>query len=336
MQMPVIEVRNLVKEFKQLKYKAGLRGTFMSLFNKKCEVKRAVDDITFSVNPGELIGYIGPNGAGKSTTIKMLTGILVPTSGEVVVDGIVPHESRKANAKKIGVVFGQRSQLWWDLPVSETYNLFKYIYKIDGAVYEKRIKLLKDLLGLDEFWGKPVRQLSLGQRMRGELAAALVHSPSILYLDEPTIGMDALVKERIRQFLTDINRQDGTTIMLTTHDLDEVERLCSRIIVINSGKLLYDGKLDYLRAHCDADSTLVVDFADAPDSASLKDLHITERDGNRYSFSFSRQNQSSSQLIAQIMEGNNVKDIAIKEPSIDTVIKHLYENRTAEPAGEAP
>lgn len=325
--MYIIEVDNLIKEFVQYKQKAGAGGAFLSLLKRNKEIKRAVDGISFSVNPGELIGYIGPNGAGKSTTIKMLSGILVPSSGQVLVNGLVPYKARKANAYAIGAVFGQRSQLWWDLPIGETYNLLRHMYGVRQPDYEERIKFLKELLNLDEFWSLPVRQLSLGQRMRCELGAALIHSPKILYLDEPTIGMDALVKEKVRQFLKDINRYDGTTIILTTHDLEEIERICSRVMVINYGKLIFDGTMSALRERCNADTILVVDFHDMPPLDAFKDLNVVAYGEKQVSVAFKLQQSTVGELIDNIIRKFNIKDISLNEPPIDAVIKDLYEIR---------
>ena len=328
--MSLIEVRDLVKIFQQKKQDIGVSGALVSLLRRSRETIRAVDGITFSVEQGEFVGYIGPNGAGKSTTIKMLSGILHPTSGNVLVDGLVPHEYRRQNAFNVGVVFGQRSQLWWDLPIGDTYNLLAYMYELKPSDYQERLALLKELLGLHEFWDRPVRQLSLGQRMRGELGAALLHRPKIIYLDEPTIGMDALVKERIRQFLLEINRRDEVTIILTTHDLEEIERTCPRVTVINQGKLLFDGQMADLRARCPAPSHLVVDFYECPPAEQLEAYAIVSQESNRVTFAFQRNHVSATQLIEGIMTRFSVRDVAIQEPAIETVVRDLYQARPGE------
>ena len=221
----MIRVENLTKEFKINKKYPGFKGAIKSFFSTEYITKRAVDDISFEINDGEIVGYIGANGAGKSTTIKMMTGILTPTNGIVTVNGIVPYENREKNAKNIGVVFGQKTQLWWDLPISETFSLLKDIYDISDNDFEERMNFFKKVLGLEEFFLNPVRTLSLGQRMRADLAAALIHNPKVIYLDEPTIGLDVVVKESVRKAIKEINKKYGTTIILTTHDLNDIEEI---------------------------------------------------------------------------------------------------------------
>ena len=236
----MIRVENLTKEFKINKKYPGFKGAIKSFFSTEHITKRAVDDISFEINDGEIVGYIGANGAGKSTTIKMMTGILTPTSGKVTVNGITPYENREKNAKNIGVVFGQKTQLWWDLPISETFSLLKDIYDISDNDFEERMNFFKKVLGLEEFFLNPVRTLSLGQRMRADLAAALIHNPQVIYLDEPTIGLDVVVKESVRKAIKEINKKYGTTIILTTHDLNDIEELCNRIIILNKGYCFTD------------------------------------------------------------------------------------------------
>lgn len=237
----MIQVQNLTKEFVIKKRKPGFLGSIQSLFYSDKEVLRAVDNVSFFIEQGELVGYLGPNGAGKSTTIKMLTGILKPTSGFVSINGINPSRERKKNAFQIGVVFGQRSQLWMDLPVGESFDLLKSIYKIDEKIYKQKLEFFSDLLGIHEFIKQQARKLSLGQRMKADLAASLLHSPKILFLDEPTIGLDLLVKEKVREFIKQINHIDKVTIILTTHDIQDIEFLAKRIIIIDKGKIRYDG-----------------------------------------------------------------------------------------------
>ena len=290
-------------------------------FRSETTAKTAVDNVSFHVESGEFVGYIGPNGAGKSTTIKMLTGILLPTSGSVTVDGLDPFRERKRNGRNIGVIFGQRSQLWWHLRLDDTFRLFKHMYEIPDVVYNERLALLRDVLELDEFWHQPVRQLSLGQRMRGELAAALLHSPKILYLDEPTVGMDVMVKERIRDLLAMFNKQ-GVTILLTSHDLDDIERLCRRVIVINYGKILYDGTMSGLRARCGADATVQIDFKN--NEIILPDrLRNLTRDGRRITFGLNH-TEEEGELLAETIRLNAVKDISITEPAIEEVVREFY------------
>ncbi|MCF0149468.1 MAG: ATP-binding cassette domain-containing protein, partial [Clostridium sp.] len=239
----MIKVENLSKEFKINKKYPGFKGAIKSFFSREYIVKKAVDNISFEIADGEIVGYIGANGAGKSTTIKMMTGILTPSSGVISIDGIIPYENRQENAKDIGVVFGQRTQLWWDLPLSETFSLLKDIYVVNDKDFKERMEFLDEVLELNEFMLNPVRTLSLGQRMRADLAAALLHNPKIIYLDEPTIGLDVVVKEKVREAIKEINKKYGTTVILTTHDLKDIEELCNRIIIIDNGIKIYDGSL---------------------------------------------------------------------------------------------
>lgn len=244
--MPVIEARGLTREFKIFRRREGVGGAFLDLFHREYRTLRAVDGIDFCVEEGEMVGYIGANGAGKSTTIKMLTGILVPTAGEIRVLGYVPHKERERYTHHIGVVFGQRSQLWWDIAVIESYRLLRRVYHISEQDFRARLDMFNDILGLADFLNLPVRKLSLGQKMRCELAAALLHNPSILFLDEPTIGLDVLAKAKIRDFLKNINREFRTTVILTTHDLGDIEALCPRVAIIDRGRMLFDDAVDNL------------------------------------------------------------------------------------------
>ncbi|HEY3291836.1 MAG TPA: ATP-binding cassette domain-containing protein, partial [Anaerolineae bacterium] len=241
--MSIITVAGLHKHFKVNKHHRGLTGSVRALFSSESTLVRAVDGISFNIEPGELVGYLGPNGAGKSTTLKMLTGLLVPTSGEVHANGHVPWRDRKAYVARIGAVFGQRTTLWWDLPVIESLELLQHIYKVPHDRFQHNLTECRALLELDPFMHTPVRSLSLGQRMRADICAALLHEPAILFLDEPTIGLDVVAKERIRQFIRHVNRERGVTVLLTTHDLSDVEKLCERVMIIDHGKLLYDGML---------------------------------------------------------------------------------------------
>ena len=244
---PIIRTHDLRKTFRSPKRRPGVGGALRTLFSREIEEKVAVRDVTMELEPGELVGYIGPNGAGKSTTIKMLTGILVPTAGTIEVAGLVPYERRNENARNIGVVFGQRSQLYWDLPLVESFELLRAIYSIPKDRYRENLQRFIEMLEMEPFLRTPVRQLSLGQRMRGDFAAAMLHNPRIVYLDEPTIGLDVVAKEAIREFVRHINQDRGTTIILTTHDLADVERLCRRIILIDKGTIIYDGTVDHIK-----------------------------------------------------------------------------------------
>ena len=242
----MIEVSHVSKEFVSPKKYPGLKGAIKGLFSNEKVRKTAVDDISFHINKGEIVGYIGSNGAGKSTTIKMMTGILTPTSGKCVINGIDPAEQRKKNAQNIGVVFGQRTQLWWDLPLSESYTILKEIYNVSDEDYKERMEFLDRVLDINDFITQPVRNLSLGQRMRADLGAALLHNPPVIYLDEPTIGLDIVVKDNIRNAIKEINEKYNTTVVLTTHDIGDIEELCDRIIIIDAGKKIYDGSLEDL------------------------------------------------------------------------------------------
>lgn len=270
--MNAIEVENLRKEFKSYSSRSGLVGAFRDLFTRNYKIIRAVNDISFTVKQGEMVGYIGENGAGKSTTIKMLTGILTPTSGKVIVNGMNPHKEREAFVRTIGVVFGQRSQLWWDIAVQESFRLLKKVYRVSDEDYKEHMDHVIETLDIGPLLDKPVRKLSLGQRMRCELAAALIHNPPLLFLDEPTIGLDVLVKLKIRQFLKEINEKYNTTILLTTHDISDIEALCERVIMLDEGKIIYDGSLQKLKENWGEGKQIQFTFANEMTLDILKEL----------------------------------------------------------------
>ena len=325
----LIRVRDLVKVFRIARHRRGLLGAFRNLLPGEYREVRAVDGISFGIDAGEMVGCIGPNGAGKSTTIKMLTGILVPTSGHVEVAGLVPDRRRREVARRIGVVFGQRTQLWWDLPLIESLDLLRYIYCIPAVRYRENLDQFRELLELDPFLNTPVRQLSLGQRMRGDLAAALLHDPPIVYLDEPTIGLDVVAKHRIRGFLRRINRERGVTILMTTHDVADLEQLCSRLLIIDHGKLLYDGGLDEMRSRFGEERTLVVDLAEEADEApgplAVPNAREVRADGPRRWLRFGRSDVAATDLIAAVTSRYRVQDISIEEPEIEEIIRRVYE-----------
>ena len=291
---------------------------------RRREVVRAVDGISFDVSTGEIVGYIGPNGAGKSTTIKMLTGILMPTGGTVRVDGLDPQRSRTELAMRIGVVFGQRNQLWWDLPLRDSFDLLRHVYRVPAARHAARLAEFVELLDLGPFLDTPVRQLSLGQKMRGEITAALLHDPSILYLDEPTIGLDVVSKSRVREFLARVNEELGVTIILTTHDLSDVERLCSRLMVIDLGRLVYDGTVDDLKARHGQYRTLVVDLEAANGPLTVDGAEVVRVEGPRQWLRFHRDRTTAAELIAGIARTTPVVDLTVEEPLIEDVIARLY------------
>lgn len=329
----MIRVENLTKEFKINKKYPGFKGAIKSFFSTEYITKRAVDDISFEINDGEIVGYIGANGAGKSTTIKMMTGILTPTNGIVTVNGIVPYENREKNAKNIGVVFGQKTQLWWDLPISETFSLLKDIYDISDNDFEERMNFFKKVLGLEEFFLNPVRTLSLGQRMRADLAAALIHNPKVIYLDEPTIGLDVVVKESVRKAIKEINAKYGTTIILTTHDLNDIEELCSRIIIIDKGKKIYDGEIEGVKEKYGYLTTVEIQvkednlesFNEFTDIKEDDEFNLTYKD-NKLLVTFNKNKISSADIIGRTMKKLNVVDFSIKETSIEDIVKKMYRN----------
>ena len=322
--MPIIETRNLRKVFRTVRRTPGALGALRTLFSRAYEDRVAVDGVSMSLEAGELVGYIGPNGAGKSTTIKMLTGILVPTSGEINVAGIVPSERRKDNGRNIGVVFGQRSQLYWDLPLIESFELLRAIYAIPAQTYRRNLDEFIELLQMDEFLRTPVRQLSLGQRMRGDFAAALLHDPKIVYLDEPTIGLDVVAKEAIREFIARINSERGTTIILTTHDLADVERLCRRIILIDRGTIIYDGDIERIKSEYGRFRTLVLRFAHVPALAQLDGADLESQDGGIARFRFDRNRERADLLIRQASERYSLEDVTLEEPDLESIIRRIY------------
>jgi ABC-2 type transport system ATP-binding protein len=322
--MAIIQTAQLRKVFRSIKRRPGIAGAAAALFSREYEDKVAVDDVTMSLEAGELVGYLGPNGAGKSTTIKMLTGILVPTSGSIRVAGIVPHEHRQANAQNIGVVFGQRSQLYWDLPLRESFSLLRSIYDVPRDRFRQNLEHFSAILDLERFMDTPVRQLSLGERMRGDFAAAMLHDPKIVYLDEPTIGLDVVAKEAIREFITTVNRERGTTVILTTHDLADVERLTRRIILIDDGRVIFDGPLERLRTEYGTHRTLVVTLAEPCESLAIPGVELESREGNLVRLRFDRRALSAEALIRHVMEVCTVSDVSIIEPDIDTIVRRIY------------
>lgn len=329
--MPIIEAFNLTKHFKRFRRRSGLAGAVKDLWHRKYEVVRAVDGIDLSIGRGEMVGYIGPNGAGKSTTIKMLTGILVPTAGTLSVQGLVPYKDRYRHVKTIGVVFGQRTQLWWDIAVIEAFNLLQKIYEVPKADYQQRLKKFNQVLGLDDLLNIPVRKLSLGQRMRCDLAASLLHNPSILFLDEPTIGLDVAVKASIRDFIREMNREYGTTVILTTHDLSDIEELCSRVVMIDAGKLIYDGNIKSLKESVDIPRRLMVETA-FPVNASklmllLKNHPVDVRAIDQYHWElvFSRSRINLPQLMQLLLTTLEVRDLEIEEPDIEEIVRQIYQ-----------
>ena len=312
----VIEVRDVSRTFVVRRRRKG------ALPRVRTEV-RAVSGLTFQIARGEMVGYIGPNGAGKSTTVKMLTGILVPTAGTLLVAGVDPAPTSAALARRIGVVFGQRTTLWWDLPLRESFALLQRIYRVPLDRFRENLAGFTELLDLRDLLDVPVRQLSLGQRMRGDIAAALLHDPEILYLDEPTIGLDIISKARLRDFLRRINAERRVTVLLTTHDLTDIEQLCRRVMVIDRGALVYDGALDALQAVGGAKRTLVVDLAEPVPAVQVSGAEVSRVDGPRQWLTFPAE-ASAAPLVAEIAARYSLVDLSIQEPAIEDVITQLY------------
>lgn len=284
----------------------------------------AVNGVSFSVESGEMVGYLGPNGAGKSTTIKMITGILTPTGGKVEVLGLTPSADRATLTRRIGVVFGQRSQLWWDLPLVDSFELLHHVYRTEKARHNQNLEAFVDRLDLGEFLDTPVRQLSLGQRMRGELTAALLHDPALVVLDEPTIGLDVVSKHAVREFLTEMNTERGTTVLLTTHDLDDVEQLCSRMLIIDRGRVLLDGSVTEFKAQHGTERTLVVDFDQAHEPVAVTTGTVINREGPRQWIRFDRRETTAAEVIAEVTAAHPVRDLTIEEPDIEDLIRRVY------------
>ena len=320
-----ILVENLVKTFRIAERRSGLWGAFRGVVQREYRTVRALDGISFSLEKGALVGYIGPNGAGKSTTVKVLSGILTPDSGRCEVDGRIPWKDRIANARGLGVVFGQRTQLWWDLPVIESFDLLRDIYRVEKTAYNRARDELIALLDLQPLLDTPVRQLSLGQRMRCDLVAALLHAPSILFLDEPTIGLDAVSKLAVRDFVRRLNQERGVTIILTTHDMDDIEALCTRVMVIGRGQILSDGTLEDLRRRVTTERRLIVDLVDAAAVIDDPDATVLQRDGGRVHLRFDPERVSAATLISRITQRHAIRDLFVENPPIEEIISRLYD-----------
>ena len=319
----MIELKNVTKTFKVAKRTAGFGQALKSLFSRDYTYVQALNDVSFTVNDGEMVGYIGPNGAGKSSTVKIMSGILTPDSGECIINGRTPWKDRVSHVRDIGVVFGQRSQLWWDVPVIDSFELIRDIYKVDKAEYKKTLSTLTELLNLGEILKTPARQLSLGQRMRCEIAASLLHNPKILFLDEPTIGLDASSKIAVREFIKSINKENKTTVILTTHDMQDIEALTERILLIGKGRILLDGTLEELKKRHSSLKTLTVDYTGA--SLPLCENYKVVKDGNgRGEILIDTGIITASQAISFISDHVDIKDISVTGETIDETVVSLY------------
>jgi ABC-2 type transport system ATP-binding protein len=316
----LIELEGIEKRFTQRVKRGRVR--------RERRTVRAVDGVSFEIETGSLVGYVGPNGAGKSTTVKMLTGILVPSAGRISVAGLDPSRQRIQLARRIGVVFGQRVQLWWDLPLRDSFELLRHIYRVPFDRWRANLDTFTELLELGPFLETPVRQLSLGQRMRGELTASMLHDPEILFLDEPTIGLDIVAKARVREFLASVNRERGVTVLLTTHDLSDIERLCRRLLIIDHGRVIYDGGLDTLIERYGEERTLIVDLEEPAEPLEVAGARVVRVEGPRQWLRFRRDSVTAAQLTAAVAAQAPLVDLAIDEPDIEDVVRRIYLDRS--------
>jgi len=325
--MSIIEAENIHKNFKVRTTQKGLKGGVKGLFKNEHKIIQAVNDVSFDIDKGEIIGYIGANGAGKSTTIKMMTGILVPTSGIIRVSDIIPHKNRKKNAKHIGVVFGQRSQLMWDLPLEESFDLQRHIFDVSENDNKKRMSKFKQIFNLGDFLQNPVRKLSLGQRMRGEVCLSLIHNPDIVYLDEPTIGLDVISKEAIRNLIIDMNKEYGTTFFVTTHDMNDIESVCKRVMIIDKGQLIYDGSIGKLKTqYGDGKSiTIHLDYKvqEPYDKYQVDGLSIEKVVDEKITYRLLK-DAKIDEIVASLFSILPIKDISMVDDNIEDVVKKIY------------
>ncbi|HYM11169.1 MAG TPA: ATP-binding cassette domain-containing protein [Bryobacterales bacterium] len=324
-----VEADGLTKDFRSFQRKEGIRGAIENLFVRQYKTVRAVDTVSFRILPGEMVGYIGPNGAGKSTTVKMLTGILEPTAGRAVVNGFVPYRDRTRYTRTIGVVFGQRTQLWWDIAVVESFRLLQRIYEVSDADYAARLDVFDQVLEIKRYLNTPVRKLSLGERMRCDLAASLLHNPPLLFLDEPTIGLDVVAKTNVRQFLKEVNRRFSTTMLLTTHDLADIEELCGRLMIIDHGRVLFDGALTALKRQLWRQMQVKIELREPAQSATLEALPLNNISRERvddltYRLSFDRDEHTAGEVIRQVVSSVDVRDVFIEEESIEEIVRRIY------------
>ena len=326
----IIEIKNITKEFKVLNRREGLKGSLKDLFSRDYKIVRAVDNISMSIKQGEIVGYLGPNGAGKSTTIKMMTGILEPTSDEILVGGNVPYQNRTKNAQEIGVVFGQRSQLWWALPLIESFKILKDIYGVSDEDYNDMLTLYKSLVDIEPLLHKPVRQMSLGQRTLSDILAAFLHNPKIVFLDEPTIGLDVSMKAKIRTLIHALNKEKNTTVILTTHDMGDVDALCQRIVIIDKGKMLYDNDIEHLKNFFGSYRTLKIRIDGDLKQQAEKIQHELSRfsvsaDDEWISILVDEEKSKVMEVLSQLQQSYEIRDMQLEEISTEEVIKKIYE-----------
>lgn len=327
--MSLIEFENVSKEFKIANIENGIWGTMKSMFHRKYIIKRAVDNISFHIEAGEIVGYIGANGAGKSTTIKLLSGILYPTTGLISIDGISPYEKRKINALNIGVVFGQRSQLFWDLPFEDTLNLYKKMYHISDEIYKMNYHYFIEIFEMKDFIKQPVRQLSLGQKMKANIMVSMLHNPKILYLDEPTIGLDVVTKRNLRDCIKKINKERNTTIILTTHDMDDIEAVCNRIILIDEGKKLFDGDKDLFRVNYAIGVEFLLEFSgNYPKWMPIEGFQLVEEMNSKWKVLYKGEEKTSSDLCIYLINRYHPDNIWVSVPSIENIVADFYMNNS--------
>lgn len=328
----IIEIQNVSKEFKVLNRREGLKGSIQDLFSRNYKIVRAVDNISMDIKQGEIVGYLGPNGAGKSTTIKMMTGVLEPTSGSILVNGSEPYHNRTKNAQEIGVVFGQRSQLWWSLPLIESFKLLKDIYRVGDAEYNGMMDMYRELVDIEKLLHKPVRQMSLGQRTLSDILAAFLHDPKIVFLDEPTIGLDVSMKAKIRELIHALNKEKNTTVILTTHDMGDVDALCRRIVIIDKGKMLYDNDIEHLKGFFGSYRTLKirVDGENSVESvrAELPEFMVSDHD-EWVSVLVDEEKTTVMDVLNRLIKTLDVRDMRLEEISTEDVIKKIYEEGAA-------
>ena len=325
----IIEVKDLCKTFRIHKRATGFKGAVKDVFHPTYELKKAVDNVSFSIHEGEMVGFIGPNGAGKSTTVKMLSGILYPDSGDIKVAGYIPYKQRKEYVANIGVVFGQKSQISWDLSPLDSYEVIRHIYRIPPKKYKENLERYTELLDMGSFIHQPVRQLSLGQRMRADIAAALLHSPKIVFFDEPTIGSDVVGKDKIRKVSRTLNQTDNSTMIFTTHDMQDIEKTCERLIIIDDGKKLYDGSLETVKKGYGSSRIIEAEFESLPVSLDLPHAVVSNADNNELKklISFNTDEVGVNTIMTALMDTHNIKDVSIREPEIDAIIRDIYEGR---------